>query len=77
MQSMNLKQLQYLCKQCRGSQDSISFKAAEMVLVHGMTDKEAEFKLKASPQAIHNGVSRYRGLLEELQDAFDLPKQAD
>lgn len=74
MPSMTLKQLQYLCKQCRGSQNSISYKAAEMVLVQGMSDKEAEFKLNASPQAVHNGVARYKGLLEELQDAFDLPK---
>jgi transposase len=71
---MNLKQLDFLNKSCRGKKDSIAYLAAKLVLVDGLANNDAEKRLNATSQSVSNGISRYKALDAEVREAYGIGK---
>ncbi|OCP68343.1 hypothetical protein AKH08_16135 [Vibrio parahaemolyticus] len=67
---MNKEQLYLIAKLVRANTRSKAFHAAEDVLLNGLTQSQAKDKHQISKSTVHDAVSRYSKLYEEICVTF-------
>jgi len=68
--NVTLEQLEVIKKLIRGSEDSIAYTSAKLVLVDKKSRKEVAVLLGAKAHAVASGVRRYTGIYNAIREAF-------
>lgn len=68
---MTLEQLEIIGRLIRANKKSVSYLSAKLVLVDGVGQAEVGRTLGVQPNAVNNGVQRYKKIYEELNLVFD------
>ncbi|MBO2558990.1 hypothetical protein [Shewanella algae] len=71
---MTQEELDLIKRIIRGQSESLAYRAAQLVLVEGRSQTEAERYLNTSAQAVQNGVTRYSKWNNEIKKAYKLDK---
>jgi hypothetical protein len=68
---MTLEQLEIIGRLVRANKKSVSYLSAKFVLVDGVGQAEVSRTLGVKPNAVNNGVQRYKKIYEELSLVFN------